>query len=450
LSSQPQAAPDARASKALALDLIHAALGAIEPAAAVRRHVRRESDILFVGQKSFDLSEIDNVYVVGAGKCGGPMAVAIEEILGDRLTEGVVNVKYGSTAPTRTIRLVQAGHPMPDEKSVEGASEILALVQRAGPRDLVICLISGGGSALMVMPVDGVSLTDKRRLTDALLRSGATINEMNAVRKHLSRVKGGNLVRAAQPAEVVTLAMSDVVGAPIDVIASGPTVPDTTTYQDAWRALENHALEEKVPPHVREILQRGLAGDLPETPKVGDPIFARTHNLIIGSNEIAARALIRRAEARGLHSLMLSNFVEGEAREVGIVLASIAREIASSGQPIPRPACVVCSGETTVTIRGRGRGGRNQELALAAALKIAGLDDALVVGFATDGVDGPTDAAGAIAFGGTVARARALGLDPDHYLSDNDSYHFFERLGDLIQTGPTNTNVADLMFALVL
>jgi hydroxypyruvate reductase len=378
------------------------------------------------------------------------MALAIEEILGDRLTDGVVNVKYGSTAPTRKIRLVQAGHPMPDEKSVAGATEILALAQRAGPRDLVICLISGGGSALMVMPVDGVSLTDKRRLTDALLRSGATINEMNAVRKHLSRIKGGNLVRAAQPAEVVTLAMSDVVGAPIDVIASGPTVPDTTTYQDAWRALENHALEEKVPPHVRQILERGLAGDLPETPKAGDPIFARTHNLVIGSNEIAARALIRRAEARGLHSLMLSNYVEGEAREVGIVLAAIAREIAASDEPIARPACVVCSGETTVTIRGRGRGGRNQELALAAALKIAGLKDVLVVGFATDGVDGPTDAAGAIAFGGTVERARALGLDPDHYLSDNDSYHFFERLGDLIQTGPTNTNVADLMFALVL
>jgi hydroxypyruvate reductase len=450
LNADAQAQADSKNSKALALDLIQAALGAIEPGAAVRRHVSREGDLLIVGERTYDLAQIDNVYVVGAGKASAAMAVAMEEILGDRLTAGTINVKYGAVPATRVVKIVQAGHPMPDEKSVEGARDILELCELAGARDLVICLISGGGSALMVAPVDGVSLIDKRRLTDALLRSGATINEMNAVRKHLSRVKGGGLVRAAQPAEVITLAMSDVVGAPIDVIASGPTVPDTTTFQDAWAALENHDLFDKVPPHVRDILERGLAGELPETPKPGDPIFARTHNLIIGSNEIAARALIRRAEARGLKPLMLSSFMEGEAREVGIVLGAIAREIAASGQPISRPACVVCSGETTVTVRGRGRGGRNQELALAAAEKIAGLADALVVGFATDGVDGPTDAAGAMAHGGTIARARELGLDPQRYLADNDSYHFFERLGDLIVTGPTNTNVADLMFVLVL
>jgi hydroxypyruvate reductase len=449
LTSQPPP-PDLRASKALALDLIHAALEAVEPAAAVRRHVRREGQILFVGEKTFDLSEVEHIYVVGAGKASAPMAVAIEEILGDRITDGVVNVKYGHTAPTTRIRINQAGHPIPDDKSVQGAREILDLAGRAGPRDLVICLISGGASALMVAPVDGVTLADKRRLTDALLRSGATINEMNAVRKHLSLVKGGNLVRAAQPAEVVSLVMSDVVGSPLDTIGSGPTVPDTSTYAEALAAFETHAIEDRVPPAIRDILTRGAAGELPETPKPGDPLFARTHNLVVASNEIAARALMRRAVARGLNSLVLSTFIEGEAREVGIVLAAIAREIATTGQPLARPACLVTSGETTVTVRGRGRGGRAQELALAAVPRIAGLRDTLVVGFSTDGVDGPTDAAGAIAHGVSAQRARQLGLDPAHYLADNDSFHFFEQLGDLIVTGPTNTNVADMMFVLVL
>lgn len=448
MTSQPP--PDLRASKALALDLIHAALEAVEPAAAVRRHVRREGQILFAGEKTFDLAEVEDIYVVGAGKATAPMAVAIEEILGDRITDGVVNVRYGHTAPTKKIRINQAGHPIPDDKSVQGAREILELCRRAGPRDLIVCLISGGGSALMVLPVDGVSLADKRRLTNALLRSGATINEMNAVRKHLSLIKGGNLARAAQPAEVVTLVMSDVVGSPLDTIASGPTVPDTTTYADALAAFETHALTDQVPPAIRNVLARGAAGELPETPKPGDPVFARTHNLVVGSNEIAARALMRRAVARGLNAMVLSTFIEGEAREVGIILAAIAREIATTGQPLARPACLVTSGETTVTVRGRGRGGRTQELALAAVPRIAGLKDTLVVAFATDGVDGPTDAAGAIAHSGTAQRARQLGLDPTHYLADNDSFHFFEQLGDLIVTGPTNTNVADMMFVLVL
>ena len=450
MSSQTPSSSDARASKALALDLIHAALAAVEPAAAVRRHLRRDGDMLFVGEKtSFDLAEVENVYVVGAGKASAVMATAVEEILADRLTDGVVNVKYGNAVPTRKVRVVQAGHPIPDDKGEHGAREIVEMCRRAGPRDLVICLISGGGSALMPLPVEGVSLNDKRRLTDALLRSGATINEMNALRKHLSQVKGGQLARAAQPAEVVSLIISDVVAAPLDVIASGPTVPDHSTYADAMAALEAHALDDRIPAAVRQVLDRGMAGELPETPKPGDPCFARCHNVVIGSNDIAARALTRRAEARGMNAMVLSNFVEGEAREVGIVLAAIAREIAASGNPVKRPACVVSSGETTVTVRGQGRGGRNQELALAAALKMADLPDAMVVGFATDGVDGPTDAAGAIAFGDTLARAHAADLDPARFLADNDSYNFFQKLGDLITTGPTNTNVADLMFVLL-
>ncbi len=450
MSSHNPSPRDLRADKALALDLIHAAIGSVEPGSAVKRYVRRDGDFLIIGDKTFDLTEIENLFVVGAGKAAGPMALAIEEIVGDRITDGFVNVKYGSSVQTRHIRINEAGHPIPDERSAQGAEEILAICRRAGARDLVICVISGGGSALMMLPVDGVSLNDKRRITDSLLRSGATINEFNAVRKHLSKIKGGGLCREAGPAEVVTLVMSDVVGSPLDVIASGPTVPDTSTFADAWEAIESNGLLDRLPPSIHEHLSRGLAGDIPETPKPGDPIFKRTQNVLIGSNEIAAGALIRRAEARSLNTMLLSTFVEGGARDVGIMLAAIAREVATYGRPIARPACFVMSGETTVAVRGRGLGGRNQELVLAAATKIDGLENVMIVSCATDGIDGPTDAAGAFAHGGTVRAAREQKMDPEQFLSDNDSYHFFERIGDLIVIGQTNTNVADLMFALIL
>lgn len=440
---------DRKARKALALDLLQAALAAVDPAAAIRRFVAREGDLLRVGDRLYDLRQYERIFVVGGGKAGAPMAQAIEEILGDRITAGLVNVKYGYTAPTRLIELNQAGHPIPDEKGVAGTQRMVELLKQAGERDLVICLISGGGSALMVLPVPGVSLADKRRLTDALLRSGATINEINAVRKHLSQVKGGNLARLAYPAEIITLILSDVLGNPLDVIASGPTVPDTSTFADAWKVLEKYDLVEVIPPAIADYLRAGLAGQVPETPKPGDPIFQKTYNLIIGSNEIAVKAAQERARGYGLNTLLLSTFVEGEAREVAIVLAAIAREVVHSNNPIARPACILASGETTVTVRGRGLGGRSQELALAAALKIQGLEDVLILSAATDGTDGPTDAAGAIVDGSTVARALARGLDPQRFLADNDSYHFFAQLGDLVVTGPTNTNVNDLMIILV-
>lgn len=440
---------DRKARKALALDLLQAALAAVDPAAAIRRFVAREGDRLRVGDRLYDLRQYERIFVVGGGKAGAPMAQAIEEILGDRITAGLVNVKYGYTAPTRLIELNQAGHPIPDEKGVAGTQRMVELLKQAGERDLVICLISGGGSALMVLPVPGVSLADKRRLTDALLRSGATINEINAVRKHLSQVKGGNLARLAYPAEIITLILSDVLGNPLDVIASGPTVPDTSTFADAWKVLEKYDLVEVIPPAIADYLRAGLAGQVPETPKPGDPIFQKTYNLIIGSNEIAVKAAQERARGYGLNTLLLSTFVEGEAREVAIVLAAIAREVVHSNNPIARPACILASGETTVTVRGRGLGGRSQELALAAALKIQGLEDVLILSAATDGTDGPTDAAGAIVDGSTVARALARGLDPQRFLADNDSYHFFAQLGDLVITGPTNTNVNDLMIILV-
>lgn len=437
-------------TRALALELVRAAIAAVEPAAAIARHVRREGDILHLPDRSYDLRRYRHVYVVGGGKAAAPMAQAIEAILGDSLTAGVVNVRYGYTAPTGKIEIRPAGHPIPDEKGVAGAQKMMELLGSATSDDLVIALISGGGSALMILPVEGVSLPDKRRLTDALLRSGASINEINTVRKHLSRTKGGGLARTAYPAEVISLILSDVVGNPLDVIASGPTVPDTSSFADAKRVLEAHCLWERVPASIMQHIQAGVEGRLPDTPKPGDPVFERTHNVVVASNEIACRAVIQKAESLGLQPLLLSTYVEGEAREVARVLAAIAKEIVHSGNPIRRPACIVLGGETTVTVKGQGLGGRNQEMALAAGIHIDGLNEAAIVAFGTDGSDGPTEAAGAIADGTTVARARKLGLDPSSFLTNNDSYRFFEKLGDLIVTGPTNTNVNDLALVLVL
>lgn len=433
-----------RAQREIALDVLAAALAAVDPTSAVRAALRREGDILHVGERSYDLRRYQRVLCVGGGKAGASMALAVEEVLGDRLAAGAVNVKYGHTAPLRVVQLTEAGHPIPDEAGVRGTRAMIELLRGAGEGDLVIAVISGGGSALIEAPVEGVTLADVQRLTELMLRSGATINEMNAVRKHLSQVKGGRLAALAAPAELITLLLSDVVGSPLDVIASGPTVPDTSTFADAAAVFDRYGLWEQAPTSIVAELRAGLAGDRPETPKPGDPLFERTNNLVVASNEQAAAAAVERARAHGLNALLLSTFVEGEAREVAKVLAAIAREERRSGQPLPRPACIVLGGETTVTVRGNGKGGRNQEMALAAAFRLAGLEDVLVVCAATDGTDGPTDAGGAVADGTTIARARALGLDPARALAENDAYPLLAALGDLILTGPTNTNVNDL------
>ena len=436
-----------RRSKALAI--LAAALEAVDPKEAIKGQVSLIENTLRVGERAYDLSRYRRIIVVGGGKAGASMAKAIEEILGPRIAAGLVNVKYGHTADTQVIKVNEAGHPIPDEAGLDGAWRIAELAKGAEEDDLVICLISGGGSALLPLPCEGITLADLQTLNDALLRCGATINEINAVRKHLSQIKGGNLARLAHPAELVSLILSDVVGNPLDVIASGPAVADASTFAQACGVVEKYGLWGEIPPSVAERLRRGRDSLVPETPKAGDPIFARTYNMVVGSNEIAARAAIARARELGFNTLLLSTFVEGEAREVGRVFAAVAKEIAYSGQPVPRPACVVAGGETTVTLRGQGKGGRNQELALAAALEIAGLEGAMVIGLATDGTDGPTDAAGALADGTTIKRARTRGLEAARYLADNDSYHFFEALGDLIITGPTNTNVNDLTFVFV-
>jgi len=426
-----------------------AALAAVEPGAAVRRHVQRRGDRLTIAGRSFDLGTIERVLVVGGGKAATAMTAALCALLGDRIAGGLVVTKYGHVAPqldAGPVEILEAGHPLPDEAAVAGARRMAGLLATATNRDLVLAVISGGGSALLTLPAPGLTLADLQGTTDLLLRCGATIVELNTVRKHLSQIKGGGLAQLAANTPMVSLILSDVVGDPLDVIASGPTAPDPTTFTDAWAVLERYNLLERLPPAARERLQAGLEGRLPETPKPDAPLFDGVYNVFIGSNRLAAEAAVEQARVQGLNALLLSTFVEGEARQVARVAAALARELVAYDRPVPRPACLVWGGETTVTVQGQGKGGRNQELALAAAMAIEGLPDVLIVALGTDGTDGPTDAAGAVATGETLARARSLGLDPASHLENNDAYPFFAALGDLIRTGPTGTNVNDLLF----
>jgi glycerate 2-kinase len=431
------------------LAIQRAAVAAAEPGRAVRRWVSRDGERLMIAGRQYDLASLGRLWVVGGGKAATAMAAALYAILGDRLGGGVVVTKHGyrdAGLATGPVEVWEAGHPLPDEAGVAAARHIEELLAGTTERDLVLAVLSGGGSALMVLPADPVSLSDMRETTDLLLRSGATIVELNAVRKHLCRLKGGGLVRLARPARVASLILSDVVGDRLDAIASGPTAPDRTTFAEAWAVLERYALADEVPGAVRHRLQSGLDGRLPETLKPGDPTWQRVQNVVVGSNRLAAEAAVETAHNLGFHALLLSTFVEGEAREVARVAAALLREMICYGRPVESPACLIWGGETTVTVRGGGLGGRNQELALAAAQAIEGLPHVLLVALATDGTDGPTDAAGAVASGQTVARARAQGLDPTAYLADNNAYRFFGALQDLIRTGPTGTNVNDLLF----
>jgi hydroxypyruvate reductase len=414
--------------------IFQAALSAADPAGAVERHLRRR-----------DFSRFRDIYVVGAGKAGASMAQAAERVLGRRIAAGLLNVKYGYRAKLRRIELNECGHPVPDENGVAGAERIARIAAGAGKDDLVICLISGGASALMPAPAEGITLEEKQATTRLLLASGANIHEINAIRKHISRIKGGQLARLAAPARVESLMLSDVIGDNLDVIGSGPTAPDASTFAGAVELLNRYGIRERVPASVRERLEQGAAGAIPETPKPDDPVFARVRNTIVGSNRLALDAAATRARALGYRTLVLSSEIQGEAREIARMHAAIASEMARTGRPMKPPACVITGGETTVTLRGDGLGGRAQEFVLAAALDIAGVDNVVVFCAGTDGTDGPTNAAGAVADGQTLGRKP----DARRYLDRNDSYHYFEALNDLIITGPTNTNVMDVCIVLV-
>jgi glycerate 2-kinase len=455
--------------------ILRSALQAVDAGRAVRAQVAVSGHLLKMGPTAYRLDEIERIFVIGAGKAGAPMAAALAEILGPRITAGLLNVKYGHASATRECRvrfgghnaerhgrsrlaqsatnavtIHEAGHPVPDEAGLAGARRMAALVSGLTPRDLVVVLISGGGSALLPLPAAEITLDDYQALTSLLLRCGADIREINAVRKHCSLLQGGCLARLAAPAQVAALILSDVVGSPLDVIASGPTVPDGSTFLDALVVLERYDLLEEVPPSVLSHLRRGAGGTIPDTPKPGDPLFDSVANIIIGDNERAGRAAVLEAKRLGYHSLLLSTFVQGEACEIGKAVAGLAQGMAWGQSDLALPACLVLGGETTVTVRGRGMGGRNQELALAAAIALDGYPlpegtEIAIVSLATDGTDGPTGAAGGIATGDTVRRGRALGLDARAALAENDSYHYLDALGDLVITGPTGTNVNDLI-----
>jgi hydroxypyruvate reductase len=383
------------------------------------------------------LDAIGGIVVLGCGKASAAMAAAAEDALGDRIAGGYVVVKDGYLRPTRRIRIAEARHPVPDARGEMASTTLLEMARGAGADDLVLFLVSGGGSALTPAPAPPVTLAEKQAVTRLLLEAGATIGELNAVRKHLSRFKGGQLARAAAPARVVTLALSDVIGDPLDVIASGPTAPDPTTFRDALSVLERRRVMDRVPASARERLHAGARGEVDETPKPGDPLFRRVSHLVIGNNAVVTDAAVDAAAAHGFRPTLLTRSLEGEAR-------AVARELVGRAGVLSRGECLVAGGETTVTVNGRGSGGRCQEFALAAAIEIDGQDDLVVLAAGTDGTDGPTDAAGAVIDGSTLARGAASGLDARRALEDNDSHAFLRATGDLIVTGPTNTNLLDL------
>jgi glycerate 2-kinase len=415
-----------------ALQIFQAALAAADPEAAVLRHLKFDGRVLTAGRRRYSLAKFDRIQVIGAGKASAAMAAAVERLLGRRVSGGIVNVPAGNKIKVRRIELNESEHPIPGEKGLRGAQRIEKVACDAGVRHLLICVFSGGASALMPDPAEHLSVTALQRLTKRLLKSGATIQELNTVRKHLSRLKGGQLARLASPATVIALILSDVVGDDPAVIGSGPTAPDSSTLKDAAAVLKKYGIRVQV---------------RNETPKPGDPAFARVQNLIVGSNRQAIDAAAKRARELGYRTLVLSKSIEGEARDVSQQQAALVRQMIKSKRR--KPVCILSGGETTVTVRGKGLGGRNQEFVLSAAISLQKSGHAIIFSAGTDGIDGPTDAAGAIADEHTMDRARELGLAPQRFLNRHDSYHFFKPLGALITTGPTGTNVMDVRMFLL-
>jgi glycerate 2-kinase len=440
--------------KRMAKAIFSKALTAVDPSNILKDRIRIQRDRLSIkmegdSEKVFDLDAFDKIFVVGSGKASSAMAQAIEEIFGDRLTKGVITTKYGHLLPLKKIKIIEAGHPIPDQKGYEGAKRIQRLLKESGPKDLVIFLLSGGGSALLPFPAGHIDLKEKQEVTQLLLDCGADIKEINTIRKHISMIKGGWLAKWAYPSTVIGFILSDVVGDQLDVIGSGPTVPDHSTFEEAWEILKKYDLLKEISLSIQKHLQSGKEGKVEETPKPGEVVFEKVYNSLIGSNILALLEAKKEAESLGLNTVILSSSIEGETREAARFHTAVAKEVISSGNPIPRPACILSGGETTVTIKGNGLGGRNQEFVLAGALEINGIEKMVILSGGTDGSDGPTDATGALADHTTVQRAKTMGLNPKVYLENNDAYSFFKKLGDLLITGPTHTNVMDVRVLLV-
>ncbi len=416
---------------------------------AVFQHCRMDGSVLHACDLSFDLNRFHRIWVAGAGKASAPMADAIGKRINKKIAGGLVSVKHGHGLRLEKIRTIEAGHPVFDGNSVRAAEEILSLATSAGPEDLVLFLLSGGGSALMAKPTPPVTPAEKQNAVKQLLLCGADINDINTIRKHISVVKGGRLAQAAYPATMLTLIISDVVGDRLDVIGSGPTVPDTSTYADCLRIIQNYGLSNKLAPSIVSRLENGATGALPETPRTDDPVFEKSYARIVAANGTALKAAREKAESLGYNTIVLSSMIEGDTRAAARLLSAVAKEVKRSGNPVRPPACILSGGETTVVVKGNGKGGRNQEFALEAALDMAGMKHTVVLCGGTDGTDGPTDAAGGLVDGQTIRRAENQGIDAKSTLENNDAYHFLQQTGDLLITGPTGTNVMDLRIFLV-
>jgi glycerate 2-kinase len=429
-----------------ATQIFQAVLRSVDPYGLVQKHAGPVASL-------YRAEKYQKLYIVSFGKAAFPMSRALTDVVDGMLNQGILITKDGHVPENGLLGkmvIYEADHPVPDIRGVRATEKIIALLKEADRETLVVCLISGGGSALLVAPFEGINLPEKQEVTQLLLKAGAGIGELNTVRKHLSRIKGGRLAGLAYPAKVASLILSDVIGDPLEVIASGPTAPDETTFQDALAVLDRYHLKDRIPENALDILFRGAQGEIPETPKTGNAIFDKVENIIIGSNKEALQIAEREAAAQGYCTVILSAALKGEARKAGRWLAGQAIEAYhESGQTVPRKICLIAGGETTVTVTGKGLGGRNMELALAFAREIRGREGITLLSAGTDGTDGPTDAAGAIVDGGTLIRAGLAGLDVNEYLAENDSYHFLEKTHDLLITGPTGTNVMDLQIILI-
>jgi glycerate-2-kinase len=428
-------------NKRLLSQIFYTALKAVDPYKLVRSY----KETFF---SDYYTDNCKRLFVIGSGKAACQMGKAVEDFAMDIIEDGIVITKYGHCHPPyrpKKIGVNEAGHPVPDENGVVATQKIMNLIRGLDKESLLLCLISGGGSALLVSPFKGILLNEKQKVTELLLKAGASIEELNTVRKHISNVKGGRLAKLAYPTKIISLIISDVIGDRFDTIASGPTSPDLTTYHDAYKVIKNYGLIELIPRSVLVHIQKGIQGLIHDTPKMGDRVFSHVENIIIGSNKKALEAARAEAEKLFYHVDIVTSEISGEARDIGTWLADKAKELKRTNRSI----CFISGGETTVTVKGNGTGGRNMELALSFAIKIEGIDGITLLSAGTDGTDGPTDAAGAIVDRATITRAKARGLNPENYLENNDSYTFFKETGDLFITGPTGTNVMDIQIVVI-
>jgi len=424
-----------------ALEILEEGLKAADPKSSVKEALRNLKD---------ELNKARRIVVIGFGKASIKMAEGCEEELRDKIYDGAIIAPKGiEDKKLKIIKVFEGTHPIPSEVNVESAKKLISVCSNLTSEDLVICLISGGGSSLLTFPANDISLEEKKLTTDVLLKSGADIREINTIRKHISKVKGGQLLNLLKPAKVVSLILSDVVGDPIEYIASGPTSPDSSTFKDALSIIKKYNLVNKLPKSVVERIEKGVRGEILETPKPGDEIFNNVKNIIVSNNMKSLVAMEKKASSLGYNTIILTSYAQGESREVGKFLCAVIKQISSYDIPIKKPACLILGGETTVTVKGNGKGGRNQELVLSIVLNCKDVKNFVFASIGSDGIDGYTDAAGAIADNFSLEDAVNSGLKPEEFLENNDSYNFFKQTRDLIFTGPTGTNVNDFMVALI-